>query len=215
MPETHNPLASIKRKTARQWHMYWVYFDPAFISKFQVFKTLTIEELGLGYDRSNKEKVQEADDMLDELIQIFNLTLEDINMFLRDTYINIDFNNTVKSFEYNEDKDTFIVHFDAATTYQDYMNSWWVLNNLIQAYVPSSSRSTTRVTVAQDTRLLYAVFKARHGLTFKQVYELYRTGELLGYEGGVTNQFSDYLSLERYYNRNKSKFLVQSINTKS
>lgn len=186
----HNPNAGIRTKTLTDEHVSHVYADPEFI-----------EAIGVVKEMRNRQRVttEELDEAVSDIARYFAISVADINLYMLPLYIENRERSTTISFDPQSKR--FAIGFDLTTTKAELLEEWEQFEQLKATIMPEPL-TTTRRRLPEQPDLVYAVFKALKEHTDKEVFELYRSGKLPGYEGSGT-QYDTYADLMHYYNRYK------------
>lgn len=191
-----NPYKHIRQKSNDDWFMYWLCEDKEFRKDVSLLNTPGVT----GKEYKSK---------LHALRSKYGITEGEfvavaVGLHAQGTF---DF-----PFTYIDgDEDSVTVKISKEVKRNEYISAWPEIKEMLTSYVGygdgtsiNIKQSKTRVRAADDTQLIYAVFKARKsGLTFRQIYRLYQDGKLPCYVEKPTNQFSSEDSLERYFNKYK------------
>lgn len=101
-------------------------------------------------------------------------------------------------FKFDEEVGKFTVFLNADVKQHEIQVLW---ENL-QRYRKNIDSQQLKLKSPDDSELLYAIFKSRvRGLTFPQIFKLYRSGKLPSYADKPTNQFQTEFDLKKYYSK--------------
>lgn len=190
-------------KTKEHWHVYWVINDPEF--KKEAFAANDYSRAKYwkekGIVKRTAEHKSEDQRIVDELRKKYCISQEALDKYWAFDQMRGDFDEPLISSEVDSGSDSIVVRFRSDITRDDYVASW----NDIQRHLKLHGYKTSnnRRKPPQETKLIYAIFKARQrGNTFNQIFWQYQQGNLPGYSGSST-QFISEDSLERYYRKYK------------
>jgi len=141
----------------------------------------------------NKEAIREWKEISDK----YSITQQAIDIFLHGYYHVKDWPAGGYVDLMESSADSIILKLDPSITYKEYVALWKEVQSDKQV-----EKNTKRRRNPEYPGLIYAVFKARASLTFREIFELYTSGNLPLYHGSLS-QFGDEDSLERYYNKYK------------
>ena len=175
-------------KNARDWHIYFVYNDPEFVSQVKKLRRLKIQS-------PTKER------LFVKLATEFAIAPYDVFYFYTKQIIYLDKNITRKAnLTFNSDTGKFLVEFDYDISREEFLELWKEFS-----YTRKNIGFRGKVSKRkppESPELIYAIFKARKDKTFKEIFELYEKGKLEGFAGSA-KQYKDEESLERYYGKFK------------
>lgn len=186
-----NPYEHIRRKTNDDWFMYWLCEDGGFIEDCELLSKL-------GENGSEKFLPK-----LEQLLKKYGISEDEYDIISNGLHLQaaLDFPLTFIQRESNGD---VLLRMPRNIKKVDYLNAWDELKNILDIDQDHQSNIETRNRAADDTRLIYAIFRARRDkLRFSEIFNLYQNGNLEQYKNGPTNQFSSDDNLERYYDRYK------------
>jgi hypothetical protein len=169
--------------------MYWVFSDPEFeraIDEYKKYNYLAQER------RENLKLIGRKFDILSlDVLAYVSRGKDALNGY----------RHRMGLWQYNKNHDTYKIIINNATTLKEYKKLW----DEIQYFKNIELKlANTKLKPPADTKLIYAVFKARKNrLTFSKIFLLYQGGELPYYVNGNTNQFKSVESLSRHYRKYK------------
>jgi hypothetical protein len=192
-----------------EWHIYYVYNDPEFLSEYVGLVPYIDSKYGGKPTIKVKTKPKVFDETifenkLDQLAEAFGISTDDIKFYRlryqRGGKLNRDSNPRVS---YNREERVVEVTVKPDIPQKDFEVLWYTIQDLKADLL---NIAPTKRKTPEDPKLLYAIFKARHRqpkTKFKDIYALYSTGELAYYQGetDTKNWLSDEFSLKSYYYR--------------
>ena len=182
----HNRSASSEPKTNHDWHLWHVFHDDEFHRQLAALHDL--------------EKEVPTDEnlaaMKQELATSFHIKIEELNQYEISKVLHLEHNERTTALDWDTVTMRGTISFDMlATSQAELLEQFKAVEQLREVWKVKPKRRRA----SDDHVLIYAIFKSRqHHKTYRQIYDLYRTGNLAGYDG-VTNQFGDEELLERYY----------------
>lgn len=178
-----------KSRAAETWHRYHVYHDPEFIKDIKALPKRKLSNIPGEYDsyddyRRLGEKYGIRPDFVDFVHE------RDWTDFEPNKNIGI---NIVHQ---NPKYPGFIASLDIDVTKEQMLDVYKEIQRLRQEIkIPNKKYKKP-----EDTKLLYAVFKARkNNMTFRAIFSDYQQGQLPLYKNMPTNKFSSEDELEKYY----------------
>jgi len=167
-------------KSVRDWHVYHVYNDPDFINDFN--------KLDINEDDTNTIRKKYA------------ITGFDLLFFDTRNTIYLEKNVERKGgLTFDPKLKKYVLTFDITITKAEFIEFWNEFAVFRDAFI---GKTNTKRKPPENHELIYAVFKAKKKLTFREIFELYTVGKLPFYKGSP-NQYKSEESLERYYNKFK------------
>lgn len=193
-------------------HVYQVFNDPDFdldIKKLQKqFDKLYYPKISLKTDYLDNHLLLDDKEIIKVLADKYCISLADLGLYADGFYEagTHDFGKLVYEYggfitigsEYYENM-TFFYALGPKTTLQQIADEWDYIQELMGTIWYNTN---TKSKSPENPALIYTVFKARaKGLTFTEIFRKYQAGELIGYNGTNTKQYSSEDSLERYYRK--------------
>lgn len=181
------PDSTPELKSARDGHIFYVYNDPDFIADIAALKDL---EKKLGPSR-------ELDELERDIAGRWLINRHDVFRYRVGEVIPLPYHETTSAQLIIEPfKGEFSIKFQPFTSRAEILEQWAKFENIRAEMFPI--RPTKRKPPKRPD-LIYAVFKQYHqlNLTFPQIFELYSSGNLPGYNGPTDLQ--DEEVLERLY----------------
>ena len=174
------PLGSLK--SARYWHVYYVYKDKDFVKACKAI------------DKTNEPYVRH------KIAKDFSITPWDVFYYETSKIIYLGHNikrNGEMTFDPKQKK--YILKFDFEITKSEFMEYWEMFARIRKTFV---GELKVKRKPPENPELIYAIFKARKKHTFRRIFEMLSNGKLPSYSGSP-NQFKSEDALERYYNKYK------------
>jgi hypothetical protein len=98
--------------------------------------------------------------------------------------------------KHNPNDKEFVATFNESISRDQFEDLW----KLIQKNKIKINIKKSKIKPPEDPELLYAVFKSRiRGLTFPQIFDLYKIGELAYYKDKPRNNYETDFELRKYY----------------
>lgn len=178
-----------KHKSAAAWHRYWVFSDLEFLKDLH-------------------DQLFEGQEKPDDYFQsTYFISQADIHGFIVGLESDeIEPNNTLYGITNSVRDKTITIRFSQDITRQEYEQNWvflrWYRDRVLHITPPVSKKQKA----PENTKLLYAIFRARNGkkpTTFREIFRNYQDGKLPYYEGGGNTAFKSEDSLEAYYQKYK------------
>lgn len=178
-------MAITKTPLSTKCHIEAVLSDPEYLASYNI--------IGDVPDRISKLKA---------LLFEYGLELDDLNFNVRNNgfalYINPDTMFSAGDLEYIKNRKEFFARFDDDIKKAQF-NELWALIKKNQERIGITK---TKPKVPLNSKLLYAIFKARKNkLTFSKIFKLYQDKQLPYYDKGSNRQYTGEDSLERYYRK--------------
>lgn len=189
-PRKHSPK---ELKTAKQWHLHWVYLDPEFRKKVAQLKEPP---------RHIKDKGDSWRQPYQELAEEFCVDYGDVFSFKRNgkQAIVLRAGLVMNGFAfYKKDWDCIQIQVRKDVTKKDFLDLWRQVHHIQKTVL---KLKTTRRKAPENSQLLYAIFKARkRGDKYSKIFKDYERGTLKYFEGKSAGQFLAQEDLERYYRK--------------
>ena len=199
-----NPFDHIRHKTNDDWYLYWVYEDRDFQAELEAYNDFYSSKANR--ELSEVEKNQ-GEAMRAAMLHNYDLTVDEFDYIQTGmhTQYPLDFPYSIVKRHKNGD---LVIRVPGNIKRVDYLEAWEDLEDFLRVSpLKSGENKKTRRRAADDTRLLYAISKARkRGLTFAQIFAEYQDGSLPAYENGPRNQLASEDYLELYYQLHEPKW---------
>lgn len=178
-------------KTARDWHVHYVYNDPEFVKVTRMLQMLA---------KRSTSTPEQIELHRQSIAGYFQISLADLNLFMLPLYLENEKKNT--SLQFDPASSRFSITFPPYVSRAELLDEWSHFEHfretLFSLAIPHNKRKPP-----ENPGLIYAITRCRRKhMTFPHIFELYRTAQLPNYKGSST-QFTDALSLERYYDKYK------------
>ena len=199
-------------------HVYHVFNDPDFQTAVrqlrETLEKLYYKDISLTTSPTDEHLLEEDRKHIKLLADEYCITLDDFGTYA-DGYFaaGYDYGKRIEEFGglgMGYDGDHFMCYVIGPKTTIEQINEDW---NFIKGIRPLwVGNENTKSKSPQSPELIYAIFKARgkDKLKFSEIFRLYQSGKLKGYEFKNTKQFSSEDSLERYYRKYKPE--IQNTN---
>jgi hypothetical protein len=190
-----------KPRTKLQWHYYWVMHDPEFrreaysvsdYARKKYWKQHGITKIGSEQKAEDKKLVQ-------ELLDKYAVSQEVLDRSLTGDLTGSQFDPVMSTVVDQENK-SILVRFRADITKRDYFEGWEEVYKHLKFH--GFKNNKTRSRAPDETQLVYAIFKGRRqGLTYKEIFTLYKAVSLPYYDSEATGYFLTQEDMERYYQK--------------
>lgn len=209
----NNPYKHIRQKTNDEWILFWICEDSEFKNLMDEYVHHYESRAKVVRGRTkfilNKQEEANGEKLRMEMINKFGLTENEFDIIQTGlhTQTPLDFPFQILD---SDNADYVVISIPRDTKKNEFIQAWDEIQETLRpeyiyadgTKVPQKRKKRNRA--ADDTQLIYAVYKARRaGLKFGEIFELYQAGHLDGYFGRPKNNYSSEDSLERYYNKYK------------
>jgi hypothetical protein len=188
-------------KSKYMMHVFYVYNDTDFQMQLETLRSKLESEyyvdVSMNPDHGHLSDSNKSD--IDRICDYFVISIKDFWIYADNFYfLGSQFgDNKARSMIFVKDGALYI-KIGADTTMKDIVAQ----SDLIKIYQQEcyGAKNKRQRSINYDD-LVYAVFKARKTMTFKQIYQAYEIGNLNGLDKKLGNLFKSEEDLERYYNK--------------